>query len=710
MTDCPSDEYLRRVIGGDTAPAVETHLDSCRDCCARLDQLSGVAAVGVNLKASADISNSTPALLSAIARLESSALSFGRGVPADLPPLGPASRAGFIGSLKGIDLRRVLGRGGMGVVYEGYDPALDRKVAVKLLSTYLSRDPESRERFLREGRAAAAITHENVVAVHAIDSSGEVPFMVLQFVEGESLADVLKREGALPADRAAIFGVAVARGLAAAHAKGLIHRDVKPANVLIEAGTGVVRLTDFGLAKVAGTPTLTGAGVVAGTAAYMSPEQAKGRPLDARTDLFSLGAMLYQMVAGRTPFADESPFVVMHKICQEPAPPLPTTVPEWFRAIVFRLLEKDPKRRFAAAADVAEALDRKAAPAAPVTKRRAWVFPAACAAVVVVAVALFQMPRKDKSPGDPPPEPGKAPGVVVEGPRDGGVIELTGDGPHTLPEVGNGRSLTVRAAPGSRPRVVVGDRGNPVADVMNGDLTLEGLVLDATAAARPVNVVLCRGTLSLVRCSVLGGPEGIAVTCDGDATIDRCHIVGKRAVEWIGGGRLSVTNTVLEGEVGVQTAAKHGVNRSATFDRCSFLTDTVVQISTATTTVTPIDVKATRCVFDAPRIMTALHTPTFPRPDSPPTSGEIRAMAKKLVLWSDRGNVYRENVHFLAATAFKKDVQLGDRMQLKEWLMFFGPPQGTATAADIRFAPRPGGRTSGMPVLEFPKTDAGARP
>jgi hypothetical protein len=200
------------------------------------------------------------------------------------------------------------------------------------------------------------------------------------------------------------------------------------------------------------------------------------------------------------------------------------------------------------------------------------------------------------------------------------------------------------------------------------------------------------------------------VTCDGDATIDRCHIVGKRCVEWIGGGRLSVTNTVLEGEVGVQTAAKHGVSRTATFDRCTFLTDPVLKIETRTTTVTPIDVKATRCVFDAPRIMTALHTPTFPRPNSPPTSAEMRATAKKLVLWSDRGNVYRENVQFLAATAPKKDVQPGDRMQLKEWVKFFGPPEGTATAADIRFAPRPGGRTSGVPVLESPQTDAGARP
>ena len=412
---------------------------------------------------------------------------FGSGTPADLPPLGPASRPGFIGSLNGIDLRRVLGRGGTGVVYEGYDPVLGRKVAVKLLSTYLSRDPESRERFLREGRAAAAVAHENVVAVYAIDQSGEVPFLVLQFVEGESLADALKRDGAVPADRAAAIGVAVARGLAAAHARGLIHRDVKPANVLIEQGTGVIRLTDFGLVKAAGSPHLTGAGVVAGTAAYMSPEQARGQPLDARTDLFSLGVVFYQMAAGRTPFADESPFVVMHKIARDPVPPLATSVPEWFRAVVFRLLEKDPKRRFASALDVAAALERKAAPVRTAKKRPSWVFPATCAGVVVVAAAalLLLNPRKNLfGPDAPPPEGRLLP--------EGGVVELSGDGPHAAPRVPPGKSLTIRAAAGSRPRLVLGPQSTPVT-VVDGDLALEGIVIDATAGPRAAVVVTGRG-------------------------------------------------------------------------------------------------------------------------------------------------------------------------------------------------------------------------
>ena len=314
----------------------------------------------------------------------------------------------------------MLGRGGMGVVLKAFDPALSRNVAIKVLSSSLATCGAARRRFLREARAAAAVVHEHVVGVFAVVESAGLPFLVMEYVPGRSLQDRLDRSGALSLPQVLRIGMQTAAGLAAAHAQGLVHRDVKPANILLENGVERVRLTDFGLARAAADAGLTYSGVVAGTPHYMAPEQASGETTDHRADLFSLGSTLYAICAGHPPFRAETPLAVIRRVCDDQPRPLRDInpeVPEWLEAIVFRLMDKDPARRYQSASEVADLLERCLAhvqqplstplPAELATGRqrsglwrRAWSRPAilAAAATGLAAAALALIPPSTLKP------------------------------------------------------------------------------------------------------------------------------------------------------------------------------------------------------------------------------------------------------------------------------------------------------------------------
>jgi serine/threonine protein kinase len=276
-----------------------------------------------------------------------------------LPFLAPCDKPDRIGKLDVYEIIEVVGHGGMGAVLRAFDTKLSRVVAVKVMSPTLAANPTAVKRFMREATTAAAVHHDHVVTIHAVDDLHEPPYIVMEFIEGQTLQQKIEREGALELKHILRIGSQAAAGLAAAHKTGLIHRDVKPANILLENGVERVKITDFGLARAADDLQITQTGLIAGTPQYMSPEQAKGEPIDARSDLFSLGSVLYTMCTGRPAFRADNPVAVLRRVCDDTPRPIREVnpeIPEWLEAIVNKLLAKDPVNRFQSAAEVAELL------------------------------------------------------------------------------------------------------------------------------------------------------------------------------------------------------------------------------------------------------------------------------------------------------------------------------------------------------------------
>jgi Protein kinase domain len=277
-----------------------------------------------------------------------------------LDALCPTDDPESLGRIGGYEVSGVVGAGGMGVVLKAHDRSLDRIVAIKVMSPHLSSSSSARKRFAREAKAAAAVLHPNVIAIHSVASEEANPFLVMPYVRGASLQKRIDSNGNLPLKDTLRIGAQIAAGLAAAHNQGLVHRDIKPANILLEEGVERVTITDFGLARAVDDASMTCSGIIAGTPQYMSPEQARGEAIDARSDLFSLGSVLYAMCTGRPPYRAETTYGVLHRIANEH----PTSVcevnsdvPDWLGHIVQRLMAKRPEGRFESAAQVAELLE-----------------------------------------------------------------------------------------------------------------------------------------------------------------------------------------------------------------------------------------------------------------------------------------------------------------------------------------------------------------
>ncbi len=354
---CDQDR-LRRLLDDDLPETVQTevaaHLETCRGCRQQLESLAAAEVIWQDTRSAlSNIDEEFPDIPATNDHEDSAS------IPLDF--LSPSDNPAMLGRIGEFEILELIGCGGMGIVLKGFQRELGRYVAVKVMAPHLAASGAARQRFVREARAAAAIVHPHVMPIHAVCTSARLPYLVMPCVACESLQQRIDRNGPLEVTEILRIGMQAAHGLAASHAQGLVHRDVKPANILLEKGVDRVMLTDFGLARAADDASLTRTGVVTGTPQYMSPEQSRGESIDARSDLFSLGSVLYAMCAGRPPFRAETTLAVLRRITDtQPRPirEINPAVPEWLERIVGRLHDKLPEQRFTSANEVAELLEQ----------------------------------------------------------------------------------------------------------------------------------------------------------------------------------------------------------------------------------------------------------------------------------------------------------------------------------------------------------------
>lgn len=272
--------------------------------------------------------------------------------------LAPSTKPDSLGRIGHYEVLEVIGQGGFGIVLRAHDDRLQRVVAIKVLLPHLAVTSPARKRFLREARASAAARHANVVQVYEVGEQ-PLPYLVMEYIPGETLQQYLDRTGPLNVSQTLRIARQIAEGLAAAHASDLIHRDIKPSNILLEAGQRLVKITDFGLARAADDASLTQSGTIAGTPLYMAPEQAMGKTLDHRADLFSLGSVLYQLVTGRPPFRANSTLAVIKRVAEDTPRAIREVIPEtpqWLCDVISKLHAKEPDKRYQTAREVADVL------------------------------------------------------------------------------------------------------------------------------------------------------------------------------------------------------------------------------------------------------------------------------------------------------------------------------------------------------------------
>ncbi|MEM9646178.1 MAG: serine/threonine-protein kinase [Planctomycetota bacterium] len=328
------------------------HLEACDQCQTRLEELTEEG-VSIN-EAGALLRNDDLDILSVSDSL----------VQSDETPsfLEITDHPGSIGRFGRYEIMEILGRGGMGLVMRGYDPALNRHSAITVLAPEWASSAAARQRFSREAKSAAAVVHAHVVPIQTVDEHASLPYLVMPVVEGMSLQQRVSTDGPLQILETTRIASQIAEGLAAAHAQGLVHRDIKPANVLLQNGIERVQITDFGLARAADDASMTRSGVIAGTPQYMSPEQAHGDEIDHRSDLFSLGSVIYFMLTGRSPFRAENTMGVLTRIVHDEPRNLAairSDLPAWLNSIVMRLLEKKREKRFESAEALAKELNAR---------------------------------------------------------------------------------------------------------------------------------------------------------------------------------------------------------------------------------------------------------------------------------------------------------------------------------------------------------------
>lgn len=355
IQSCLSPEVLEQIGRNDLAPdelrLVEEHVSECPRCRELFDS-HYTSSQWSELIQPALSETQSPVLTRTEEGVEHSS--------AILKLLGPTDDPNMLGRIGNYEIVGVIGQGGMGAVFKGFDRSLNRYVAIKLLLPHLAASGAARKRFAREGQAVAAVVDDHVMAVHCVDQWQGIPYLVMTYSRGVSLQKRLNDHGPLEVREILRIGLQAAKGLAAAHAQGIVHRDIKPSNILLDQNVERVQLVDFGLARAVDDASLTCSGTLAGTPQYMSPEQARAEAVDHRSDLFSLGSVLYAMCAGYAPFRADSSYSVLRLIIEkEPRPirEINSDIPDWLCAIISKLMAKNAEDRFDSARQVAELLE-----------------------------------------------------------------------------------------------------------------------------------------------------------------------------------------------------------------------------------------------------------------------------------------------------------------------------------------------------------------
>ena len=443
-------------------------------------------------------------------------------------PLTPGTKLGPY------EILSLLGAGGMGEVYLARDPRLGREVAIKVLPAERMADENRRRRFVQEARAASALNHPNIVTIHEIESSEGIDFIVMEYVPGKTLDALIPRQG-MRLGEALRVAIPVADALAAAHASGMVHRDLKPTNVAIGT-SGAVKVLDFGLAKLVASEIadddgqtwsrspgglLTGAGSIVGTPAYMSPEQATGGRVDARSDIFSFGGLLYEMLTGRRPFAGGSAAETLAAIVKdEPLPPtaLAPNLPRDLERIILRCLRKDPGRRFQHAADLKVELqelkeESDSGSMKPLRRRRLGPLVAAAGALVALAAGAFLARSRERPPAPQRLEPLTATSGVESTPSlspDGEQVAFSWEGEVLAGSGAPNFDIWVKLVGASETRRLTSDPADDAFPVWSPDgrqIAFRRVQADRAALTLPINAAEpgISGTLHLV--SPLGGQD-----------------------------------------------------------------------------------------------------------------------------------------------------------------------------------------------------------
>lgn len=358
---CLTEETLNRIrrneISNPEWSVLEEHLNHCADCRSRLESGEQDPDWTQEILPALVAEEESPLVLLDPETCEADQES--GSLDQVLRLLGPTDNPHMLGRIGQYEVVGVVGRGGMGVVFKAFEPSLNRMVAIKMLLPHLAASPAARKRFAREGKAAAAVIDDHVMPIHGVSEWQGTPYLVMRYSPGPNLQKRVEKQGSLELEEILRIGMQTAKGLAAAHAQGLVHRDVKPSNILLDGTVERAMLTDFGLARAADDATLTRSGVLAGTPQYMSPEQVRGEQVGSRADLFGLGCVLYTLCTGKPPFEGENSYAILRQITDgapQPIREINPRIPSWLCGLIGRLMAKHPEKRPRSAQEVAEML------------------------------------------------------------------------------------------------------------------------------------------------------------------------------------------------------------------------------------------------------------------------------------------------------------------------------------------------------------------